>query len=369
MTFDYKARIETLLSKVDSDVVAIVPGANMVYFTGLHFHLSERPTLALLSKEGVSFIIPELELSKLSHRPELDARPFAWSDATGYKGAFKEAVQELKLDNSASLAADGQTMRLFEWLSFSAAGVDVDNAQDVGIDLLNVRAIKTPEEIEAMRDANEISEKALQRVMDWVEVGMTEQQIAQKLEAEMNALGGEGLAFGSLVLTGEKSALPHGGTGTRQLQENEFLLFDFGAKKNDYPADITRTFCLGTPTQEMQKIYDAVRRANEAAHKISKPGVSCHDIDKAARDVIEDAGYGQYFTHRLGHGLGLSGHELPNIAPNNDRRLEVNMVFTIEPGIYVPEIGGVRIEDDVVVTENGIDSLTTYPRELSDGAR
>lgn len=364
MAFDYQARMEKLLQATSTDVVAIVPGPNMVYFTGLHVHLSERPTIALVSKEGLSLIIPELEMSKLTNRPDLDARAFAWSDATGYGGAFNEAVSELKLDSSASLSVDGQTMRVFEYLAFESANVPQSEMQDMGKTLLAIRSIKSAEEIEAMRQAVQISEAALKATMEWVEVGMTEQQIAAKLENEMSARGGQGLAFGSLVLTGEKSALPHGGTGTRQLQKNEFLLFDFGTKVNDYPADITRTFVIGTPTGEMRNIYDAVKRANEAAHAIAKPGVTAHEIDKAARDVIDEAGYGQYFTHRLGHGLGLSGHELPNIAPNDETPLEPNMVFTIEPGIYVPNVGGVRIEDDVVVTETGIESLSTYSREL-----
>ena len=121
---------------------------------------------------------------------------------------------------------------------------------------------------------------------------------------------------------------------------------------------------IGATTDTMREIYAAVKRANEAAHAIAKPGVTCHEIDQAARQVIDAAGYGDYFTHRLGHGLGLSGHELPNVAPNDPTPLEVGMVFTIEPGIYHPEIGGVRIEDDVVVTEDGIESLSTFPKDL-----
>ena len=182
--------------------------------------------------------------------------------------------------------------------------------------------------------------------------------------AELTALGTEGLAFGSLVLAGKNSALPHGVPGDNVLGANDFLLIDFGGKKGGYPADITRTFCLGEPTDTMREIYAAVKRANEAAHAIAKPGVTCHEIDQAARQVIDAAGYGDYFTHRLGHGLGLSGHELPNVAPNDPTPLEVGMVFTIEPGIYHPEIGGVRIEDDVVVTEDGIESLSTFPKDL-----
>jgi Xaa-Pro dipeptidase len=364
MSIDYQVRLANLLAQADADVVALLPGPNMVYFTGLHFHLSERPIIAFVSAAGLSFVIPQLEVIKLKQRPDLESVEFAWSDADGYEASVAQAVSALGLNGKQKLGVDGMTMRVFEWLALANGGAALQSAVDVGQTLLQIRSFKGADEIALMREAIEISEEALRRTIVWVQPGMTEQQIAQKLHEEMNALGAEGFAFDSIVLTGEKSALPHGGTGARVLGANDFLLFDFGAKYHEYPADITRTFCLGTPTEQMREIYDAVLRANLAAQAIARPGVTCHEVDKAARDVIEAAGYGQYFTHRTGHGLGLSGHELPNIAPNNQTVLQEGMVFTIEPGIYVPEIGGVRIEDDVVVTATGIESLTTFPREL-----
>ena len=166
------------------------------------------------------------------------------------------------------------------------------------------------------------------------------------------------------VLSGEKTGLPHGNTADRVWGEDEFLLIDFGATYNDYPADITRTFCYGEPTAQMRAMYDAVYGANKAAREFARPGVTCASVDQVARAVIEAAGLGQYFIHRLGHGLGLSVHELPNIVEGNDQLLQPGMVFTIEPGVYIPGIGGVRIEDNVVVTDDGIDVMTSYPREL-----
>ena len=142
------------------------------------------------------------------------------------------------------------------------------------------------------------------------------------------------------------------------------MLIDFGARYNEYPADITRTFCQGKPTAQMRAMYDAVYAANKAAREFARPGVSCEEVDRVARRQIEAAGLGDYFIHRLGHGLGLSVHELPNIVEGNQQILEEGMVFTIEPGVYVPGVGGVRIEDNVVVSEEGINVLTSYPREL-----
>ena len=364
MPIDYQARLQRLIDTSEADVVALVPGANMVYFTGLHFHLSERPTIALVSEKGLSFIIPELEVTKLIQRKDLEANAFAWSDTTGYDPAFKKAVDELNL-SSQVLGVDGMTMRTFEWFTFQNHGIETNNGYDSGRELLNIRAQKDTYEIEAIRQAIQLSQEALSATIEQAGVGMTERQIADILSDEMARRGSEGHAFGPIVLTGEKSALPHGDTGDRALGNNEMLLIDYGGIVDGYPADITRTFFFGHPSDEFLAIYNAVYNANEAARKLSAPGVSCGDIDQAARDTIKEAGYGDYFTHRTGHGLGLEVHELPNISEGNDTLLEPGHVYTIEPGIYLPQLGGVRIEDDMVVTESGVESLTDYPRELA----
>jgi len=362
MSIDYAARLDSLLAKCGADLVAFAPGENMVYFTGLRFHLSERPIIGLYSEQGLSFIIPELEVAKLEARPELEARRFMWTDKSGYDDAFIEAISTLA-PAGATCAMDGQTLRFFEWRALERAGLSSANAMDAGELFLNMRAQKAPEEIANLRRAIEISEAALEATMNWARPGMTERQIADRLSAEMLERGAQGLAF-LLVLTGEKTGLPHGDTGDRVWGEDEFLLIDFGARYNDYPADITRTFCHGEPTAQMRAMVDAVYGANKAAREFARAGLSCAAVDRAARDVIEAAGFGEYFIHRLGHGLGLSVHELPNIVAGNDQLLQPGMVFTIEPGVYIPGVGGVRIEDNVVVTDDGIQVLTSYPREL-----
>lgn len=362
MAIDYQARLDALLEQSETDVVAIIPGENMVYFTGLHFHVSERPIIALYSNAGLSFIIPELEVTKLENRPDLEARRFTWTDEGGYFPAFRSAAVDLAMVDK-SLGMDGQTMRVFEWLAFKQAGISSRNGMDIGRLLLMMRAQKSDEEVANMQKAVDISEAALEVTMQWAKPGMTERQIADKLTAEMMGRGAHGVAF-MLVLTGEKSGLPHGNTGDRVWGEDEFLLIDFGATYNDYPADITRTFCVGEATDDMRAMYEAVYQANKAAREFARPGVTCSEVDQVARQVIKDAGLGEYFIHRLGHGLGLSVHELPNIVSGNDTVLEPGMVFTIEPGVYIPQIGGVRIEDNVVVTEDGLHVLTSYPREL-----
>lgn len=364
---DYSARLAKLRAIAGLDALALVPGFNMVYFTGLEFHLSERPVIALLTADGeLSFIIPELEVPKLNQRPDLEARAFPWSDTHGYADAFQQAVKELGLDGK-QLGVDGLTMRVTELLEFQKVSPSI-KVSAVERQIIRIMAMKTPDEVEAMRKACQISEAALDKLLAWVQPGMTERAIATRLNEEMSALGSQGVAFEPLVQAGSNSALPHGMLTDRALGRDEFLLIDYGGRYDGYPADITRTFCLGTPTAEMQKIYDTVKAANEAAIKVSGPGVAMGTVDKAARDVINAAGYGAYFIHRTGHGLGLAGHEMiPQIAEGVTDLLEPGMAYTIEPGIYVPGLGGVRIEDNVVVTKSGVDVLTSYPKSLIRG--
>jgi Xaa-Pro dipeptidase len=179
----------------------------------------------------------------------------------------------------------------------------------------------------------------------------------------MTQLGADGVAF-VIVVAGPNSADPHAGPSDRPVQSGDFLTIDFGAVKDGYPADLTRTFVVGEPTERQREMYDAVLRANKAGRQAVGPGVHAEDIDRAARQEIEAAGYGEFFIHRTGHGLGLEVHEPPYIVEGNSQPVVQGAVFTIEPGVYLPGFGGVRIEDDVQVTADGADCLTSFSREL-----
>lgn len=172
------------------------------------------------------------------------------------------------------------------------------------------------------------------------------------------------MSFDTMVLSGPKTASPHGKPGDRKIQKGDFVLFDLGVIYEGYCSDITRTVSFGKPSDAQKDVYETVRQAEQAAVDAVKPGVRAMDLDKIARDVITEAGYGEFFTHRLGHGLGISVHEFPSVTGTNEMELIEGMVFTIEPGIYDPSITGVRIEDDVVVTKDGVEVLTKYPKEL-----
>lgn len=366
---DYAARLTALRRAIierGADAAVLVPGTNMHYFTGLEFHLSERPILAFITPAAVGVVIPRLELPKLTSRPDLEAEAFPWGDEDGYIGAFARALDGLGLRGK-KLGIDGMTMRATECMMLGSIDPTL-KIHPIERDLIGIRARKDQDEVDAIRRAIVISEAALEQLMTEVRPGMTERQIAARLEALMREGGAEEVAFGALVQTGENSSNPHGLATDRVLNEGEFLLIDYGCKVDGYPADITRTFVIGQPTSEMQRIYDTVLAANEAARAIARRGVPMAEVDLAARHVIEQAGYGEYFTHRTGHGLGLDTHEpIPQIASNVEDELEPGMVFTIEPGIYIPGLGGVRIEDDVLVTDDGLEVLTRYPRTLRIG--
>jgi Xaa-Pro dipeptidase len=356
-------RLAGLMQAVSSDWVALVPGTNMRYFTGLDFHLSERPIIALANGQAMHWIIPALEEARLADLPaELTVTASVWTDETGYAGAFRDAVAHLA---GARVGLDGQTMRAFEWFALQQAGLAQANIADVAGDLLGFRAVKSPDEINAMRAAVALSERALGETLTRIRPGMREREIADVLADQLTQQGSTGLAFNPIVLTGPNSALPHGVPGDRAWGPGELLLIDFGGKAGEYPADITRTFAAGQPDARLLAAAEAVLAANRAAFAAAAPGVAAGEVDAAARRVIDAAGLGACFMHRTGHGLGLDVHELPQIAPENPALLVPGNVFTIEPGVYLPGLGGVRIEDNVFITETGAESLTEYPRALA----
>ncbi len=358
-------RIAQLLQRAAQhqlSAIAVMPGPNMQYFTGLHFHLSERPAVALFPVNGQpALICPAFEATKTQRSP-IAWQLFTYVDGQNPLEAFQAACGALQLDRS-RLGVEAYKMRVLELRLFEqAANITSVPADDV---IASLRMIKDADEIAQLRHAVAITEQALDEVLPLVRAGMTERTVANELLQALLRAGAEGLAFDPLIQSGPNTALPHVSASERVIEGGELLLLDFGITLNGYNSDITRTFAVGqAPSAEFQKIYEIVKQANAAARAIARPGVSGQDIDRAARQVIVDAGYGAYFTHRTGHGLGLEGHEPPYMVEGNAVPLEVGNTFTIEPGIYIPGFGGVRIEDDMVITAQGAESLTTYDREL-----
>lgn len=233
------------------------------------------------------------------------------------------------------------------------------------VDLVeSLRERKDSEEIDHIRAAVAAAERALELAVPRMRVGMTELEIAGALEAALRQAGSDGFAFPSIVASGENAALPHARPSSRRLQRGDFLLLDFGARVDGYCSDITRTFVAGSPTSEQREVYEVVREANDRAVRAVRAGMTGRDADGLARGYIQDRGFGDLFGHSLGHGIGLEVHEAPRLARTAEGPLVEGAVVTVEPGIYRPGWGGVRIEDDVHLHADGAQVLTRYPREL-----
>lgn len=347
------------------DYLALLPGHNLTYLTGHEFMLLERPFIAFFpADEGKDIVLvaPTLEYPAWERDVPYPTQAFLWADADGPEEAMAQAAA--LLGDAPRLAAEELRMRLQEYhlIARHLPGATWVAAEPL---VAPARSVKDAAEVDAMREAIAISEAALEHVLAQVKPGMTEREVCNLLTADLLAHGGEGFPFEPLVLAGDASGMPHGRTGDRVVTEGGILLFDFGTIVRGYPSDITRTFVVGgEPEPKFREVYEIVKAANAAGRAAAKPGVSADEVDRAARDVIEVAGYGEYFVHRTGHGLGLDIHEEPNIVGGNETPLAPGMTFTVEPGIYIEGWGGVRIEDNLVVTEDGAESLTTFDRDL-----
>ena len=226
------------------------------------------------------------------------------------------------------------------------------------------RAKKEPWELDLMRKAQSITDKAFSEVLGRVKVGMTEKELQAELIYCLLKNGADGMSFDPIVVSGPNTSMPHGVAGDRKIQEGDFITLDFGAMYKGYCSDMTRTFAVGYATDEMVKVYETVLRAQLAGIAATKAGVTGKDVDGAARKVIDDAGYGKYFGHGYGHCLGMEVHESPSLSPRDEHTMEENMVASAEPGIYLPGKFGVRIEDVVIFKESGCENITNSPKKL-----
>lgn len=355
-------KLRTLMKNHQIDVIALIPGPNLRYLTGGVHLVLERPILWFLPLEGQAIaIIPKLEVPLFSqHR--LPATLYSWTDKEGFSAAFEAGLAALDLSGK-TVGVEGLRMRFFEGeiLRKYAPETRIVQADDI---LATLRLIKEDEELQAIRHAIQLSEEALTLTLAQIKVGMSEREIAAILEAHLRAFGADGLAFDTLLHAGANTALPHTGPLDYRLQTGDPLLIDFGATYQGYCADITRTVFWGEPTQAFRQFYEVVQRANAAGRAAAKPGVTAGAVDQAAQAVLIQAGYQALIRHRTGHGLGLEAHEHPYVVDGNEQILEPGMVITIEPGIYEMGVLGVRIEDDVLITTDGAECLTSFPRDL-----
>lgn len=355
-------RIQAYLQHENIDAAFITTPDNIFYVSTFMSNPHERLLGVLIPKTGESILLcPFMEVP--------DVQATSWThEVVGHKDTddawdiLVEAIQKQQLTIQ-SIAIEKSHLSVER---YEAMQEKFPNAQFSRLDeqINAMRNIKSTEEIDYLRKAAELADLAVEIGCNEIAEGKTEQEILTAIEFEMKKRGAEKMAFETMVLTGPKTASPHGVPGDRKVQRGDFVLFDLGVSYKGYCSDITRTVAFGEPTEEMKEIYNTVLQAQLAALDTIKPGVPAKNVDIAARSVIEDAGFGDYFPHRIGHGLGISVHEFPSVTGTNEMPLEEGMVFTVEPGIYKTGIAGVRIEDDVVVTANGVEVLSKFPKEL-----
>ncbi|UOY94294.1 Xaa-Pro peptidase family protein [Ectobacillus sp. JY-23] len=350
------------LQKQDIEAAFITSTSNVFYLTGFHCEPHER----LL---GV-FVFPEKEpiliCPKMEEGP---ARSAGWpheiigfSDTDNPWVLIEQAMQKRDISvRTIAVEKEHLNVERYEELLalFSGAAFVAAEAK-----LHELRLIKDEKELAILRQAAYMADWAVELGVSQIAEGKSEMEILGTIEYELKKKGISKMSFDTMVLAGANSALPHGEPGTNQIKRGDFVLFDLGVVIDGYCSDITRTVAFGDISEEQRNIYETVLTAQLQAIEASKPGAAIDTVDRAARSYIENAGYGAYFPHRLGHGLGISVHEYPSLTDANTSPLRTGMVFTIEPGIYVPNVGGVRIEDDIYVTTDGVEILTKYPKEL-----
>ena len=289
-------------------------------------------------------------------------------DAEEGKNVFSQMREFLSVRNIKNIAveASGITVSQFNNLKKNEAlsGFELicDNTLDTSIGAL--RSVKTPEEVKKIKDAQKIAELGFLHMLDFIKKGRTEREVQLELDFFMLRNGAEALSFDTIAVSGVNSSMPHGVPSDKMIENGDFVTLDFGAVVDGYHSDMTRTVAVGHVSDEQKSVYDTVLKAQQAAFDILKPGLSCVQGDGAARDVIKEAGFGDYFGHGTGHGVGIEIHELPNLSPKSGAVLVPGNIVTVEPGIYLPGKFGVRIEDMALITDNGCENLTNVQKTL-----
>jgi len=348
-----RERLLKLLEKQQAGGAAFSHLPNVRYLSGF---TGSNAVLLLTAKGATLFTDPRYELQAAE---ECDcavtvARGALWSDVA--KAVRRRRVKILALE--AEYLAQAEFMRIAATLGDSVQLSDASGLAE------RLRMVKDAAEIDAIRRSMDVCGKAYVQTLKKIKVGMTENAIAAELEYRMRRLGAEKPSFETIVASGARTALPHAQPTAARLEPHRLLLVDMGACLNGYASDMTRVAHTGRPSKETRRLYDAVLEAHLAAFDAVRAGVTCAEVDRAARRTLKRYGYERYFQHATGHGLGLEIHEAPRVGRTGADILEPNMLITIEPGAYIPGAGGVRIEDTVLVTERGAESLTNVPKEL-----
>ncbi|CAG7655781.1 M24 family metallopeptidase [Paenibacillus allorhizosphaerae] len=354
------SQLYSLLETEALDAAFVTLPKLIYYFTGFYTEPHERfMALVCPRNEPPFLLVPLLDYEKAVQSSSV-SRIVPLEDTDNpyevLKRHMKGAIKRIGIQE------DHLNVKRYHGL-MEATGAE--EAVHIDQQLAQLRVVKSDAEVAAIRRAIRCIEEVLHQALPLVKPGVTELDLVAEMEHRMKKLGADGPSFDTMVLSGAKTGLPHGVPGMEPIQEGELLLFDAGVFIDGYASDLTRTFAVGDVGDKCREIYDAVLQANMQMIQAVHPGASFASLDLAARSCIERKGYGEYFITRAGHGFGLEIHEYPSIHANNADLMREGMVFTAEPGIYIPGLGGVRIEDNVLVTKEGVQVLTSFPKELT----
>lgn len=350
-------QLRQIMAAENVDLVALGAGAHMAWLAGIRPHADERPMLLCVSESYAGFLMPSLEADSVRQHTEL---PFhLWPDSDGPQQALAELLQAAKASNARSISLD-ETMRA----DFAALVQDLlPNAtrQFCSSTVGALRLCKEENEYSKLKQSALVADAAMQTAWSAMKPGMTETDVADVIREHFKSANVKPLF--TIVGTGANGAFPHHSTGESKLSVGDAVVMDIGGALNNYPSDITRSAVIGKKPDGYDDIHNVVEAAVLAAIAAAKPGVKACEVDAAARNVIEKAGYGDYFTHRTGHGMGVEVHEPPYITATSQTILEEGMVFSIEPGIYLPDRFGIRLEDIVILRADGPEILSELPRD------
>jgi Xaa-Pro aminopeptidase len=353
------AALRERMTTTGTGLIAIGPGSHMDWVLGFHPHPDERPCLLLIGTEKECFLMPALKAE--GSRECTDIEFHNWADDVGPDAALKEALEAIGAIAPGLVALD-ETMRAdFALLLIDALPADTRRTftpETLG----GLRMSKDAAEYKKLKMNAGIADRAMQKAFSTVKPGMTELELADAIKGHFSSEGASPQFW--IVGAGGNGAFPHHATSDRVIQEGDAIVIDIGGRKQGFPSDITRMAVVGQPPEGYGQIHSIVEKAVQAALKAARPGVLAREVDAAARNVIADAGYGEYFVHRTGHGMGIDGHEPPYITATSETVLEEGMVFSIEPGIYIPGRFGIRLEDIVILREDGPEILSSLPREV-----
>lgn len=352
-----ETRVKTLRESMESenlDAYLVANGVNMLYFSGF----SGGSRLLIPKKEGGILYVPSVNYEAAKET----VKNFDIELVNVTENADEKVVDRIRSLKIKQVGFDALDASIFLKLKEKIKDVTLKPMKKLVSEL---RKVKDEEEIDLIRKAASITSRGMEKAFEVIREGMSERELAAEIEYAMRKHGSDGVAFDTIVASGLSTAFPHGGCGDRRIESGDLVVIDIGAKYRGYCADLTRTLIVGESSSKQSMIYKTVKVAQEMAIQNLKANVKASHVDSVARDYIENKRYGEYFVHSLGHGVGLEIHELPNLSPKSQEPLKAGNVVTVEPGIYIVGFGGIRIEDTVLVLEDGAERLTEAPYDLT----